>query len=487
MRVVFLQNDLFVRVGLTTLAGVLRARGHEVSLILEPLERDPLGRLEELRPGLIGAYLTTTMIPWFLGRAGEIRERLGVPVVAGGPHPTFRPDLAREAGVDFVCRGEGEGALVELVEILEAGGDPGGIQNLARMEAGTLRVNPLRPYLPDLDALPDPDFSLYARYPLVRAFYRDNYPILAGRGCPYDCVFCYVPQYRASYQGKGKYLRWRSPERVLAEMTEAKRRWGVRKFLFEDDTFILYPKWLRAFGELYARRFRMPFACQTTAASLEPETVELLRAMGCTNVFFGVESGVERLRTEVLRKEVSNDEIRRAARLLRRAGIRFQTFNMFGLPGETVEDALATYRMNLELGTSYASSAILTAYPGTSVAPLLGQGHPLSYADSNHLPSGAAPPTEILNLQRLMQFFLRWRAPVWLVRRVIRLRADRLFHRLYRWTYAWSVWREAGISLGTFLRMSLAMRQYLRVAPNPSGGDAASLPVPAPAPDRSAA
>lgn len=478
MRVVFVQNDFFVRVGITTLAGVLPGRGHEAAVVVEPLERDPLGALRKLRPDLLAFYATTTMVPWVLDFAARAKRSLGVPVVVGGPHTTFAPDLALHPSVDFVCRGEGEGALLDLLEGLERRGDPSGIPNLALREEGGLRVNPLRPYVNPLDDLPDPDFSPYARYRVIRDYYREAYPILAGRGCPYDCVFCFVPAYRALYSGQGKYIRWRAHDRIVGEMREARERYGVRRFVFEDDTFILNPRWLRAFGAYYADHLAAPFLCQTTAVSLDEDTVEVLRRMGCTGVRFGLESGNEEMRMKVLRKEVSNEDIARAGRLLKRAGMNFQTFNILGLPGETLEQALETYRLNRRIGTSFAWTSILTSYPGTdALTPLLGGAPSEPFAATLHLPSRSVD-RDVLHLQKLLQLFLLLRLPERAVRWIVRRPWTGFFHLLYRAVHAISVQRLTRVPWAPFLRMAFVSRRFMN-ARIPSGEAHLLTPLPA--------
>jgi radical SAM superfamily enzyme YgiQ (UPF0313 family) len=482
MNVVFVQNDILLRVGTTTLAGVLKAAGHNVEVVVEPLERDATQAIRERRPDLVAFYATTTMVPWIRRRARDVKRALGVPIAIGGPHPSFEPSIVTDPSIDFACRGEGEGAVLDLLDALEHKRDPSGIPNIAVKDGDGFKANPLRPYAHPLDELPDPDFTPFARYRAIRDYYRYAYPVMTGRGCPYDCVFCFIPQYRALYKGGGKHIRWRSYERIIAEMKHVMDRFGVRRFVFEDDTFILYKKWLHGFGDLYEKELRAPFICQTTAVSLDDDTVALLKRMGCTAVRFGLESGDETTRMDILKKDVSNIDVIRAARLLKEAGLQLQTYNLFGVPNETVESALETFRMNRAIGTDFAWTAILTPYPGTEVPGLPGGGHPESFPSSFHNPHSPVEP-EILHLQRLLQIFLVTRAPEWLVRKVISLRFPRVYHALYQAAHALSLKSITHVPWAPFLQMALTSRRYLHTGNPEANAPVVEEPVPAaPAP-----
>lgn len=131
MRVLFLQKYLPQEMlGVAWLCGALKRAGHTVQVLLLP-DAEWEAKLSRAAPDLIACSLTTGDHMFHLRLAARAKEFCDAPIVFGGPHPTFVPDIALEAPVDFVCRGEGDGALPELCSTLENGGVPCGIANLS--------------------------------------------------------------------------------------------------------------------------------------------------------------------------------------------------------------------------------------------------------------------------------------------------------------------------------------------------------------------
>jgi len=130
MKVTFLELDTesswaVASLGPAFLAAYLRQNGHEAGFIRVPHDQaiaDIVAAIRQQTPGLIGVSLTTRQ--WLRARevVGGLRKLSNIPVVAGGLHPTFSPeDILAHEGFDYVCLGEGEAALLDLVNALEAG------------------------------------------------------------------------------------------------------------------------------------------------------------------------------------------------------------------------------------------------------------------------------------------------------------------------------------------------------------------------------
>lgn len=370
-RVVFVQPLLYEYPGVEALAAVLAREGHEVRVVVG---RRPAAVARRLRPGDVAAFpVMTGTEGWALAAAAEIKRRAGCFTVFGGPHPTHSPESCLDPAVDAVCRGEGEGALADLARCLDEGRDPAGIPNLwVRRGADVVRAE-VRALVEDLDALPPPDRGVYYRdYPLLRT--NPHRVFMAGRGCPYACAFCHNEASRELYRGKGRYVRMRSAAAVVAEVCAVRDRWGAGTVFFHDDTFVLDRRWLAEFLPRYRDAVGLPFHCAARADTLDEETVRLLREAGCRSVSFAVESGDEGLRNAVLAKGVTRAQIVAAAALLKRHGIRVVTFNMLGLPGESLAQAWETVRLNAEIGADHPRCSFLTAYPGTRIARALPPG-----------------------------------------------------------------------------------------------------------------
>ncbi|WP_173084081.1 B12-binding domain-containing radical SAM protein [Fundidesulfovibrio magnetotacticus] len=368
--ILFLQRDGYEAFGPMYLSAALKARGHRADVIVQAEEGrgfwDAVGRAGA---DVVAFSIMSGVHQWAADTALEAKRRFGLRVVAGGPHCTFFPEFIREPGIDALCRGEAEDALADYLDALDAGGDGAGVPGFLVKTASGVAEADLYPLRADLDELPPPDRTLYAaRYPALAA--GSGAEVMPARGCPYSCSFCYNKLIRGLYKGKGPYIRRHSPERVLEEMESLlrERRGSLTHFSFVDDLFVQDRPWLEEFLAGYARRVGLPYMCSVRANLVDESLVDLLARSGCRMVSFGVESGDDALRNDVLGKKISRAQIERTAALLTARGIVFSTFNMFNLPGETLDKALETLRLNQALGPlNHPWSGLLQPYRGTGV------------------------------------------------------------------------------------------------------------------------
>ena len=477
-----------MRVGVLAVANYLRAHGHTCKAFIAQAHPDLMAELRAFGPDLIGYYVTSTQKHWTLVTAAQVRRHFPqTPQIAGGPHPTFHPPFLLEGELDYLCRGEGEESLLELVQNLESGAPRQAVQNLYQKQDGVLIPPPdQRPLLGTeaLDNLPFAEFAIYHHYPVVLGYYRHMFPIIASRGCPLKCTFCYNDGYMDLYKGLGRSVRWRSPENVIEELKFLKARYRLRHVTFEDDAFMLHDKWFQQFAALYSENIHLPFTTQSIANSVSETNVKLLKQMGCVNIRVGLETGDETLRTQLLRKTVTDNSLLSSARLIKQAGMGLQTYNMIGLPGETLQDSLKTYAMNLEMGTDSATCSILKPYPGTAVMqpyldyyggtvdPNAGEAY---FADDK-----GRLTTPMHNLQRLMQLGVWLRLPTPVMKRLVHLPQGGLYQRLLTHTYAFTVKRVNHIPLLPFLKMALFSRRYLKASPVPGPQAPLQSSVPTP-------
>ena len=135
-----------------------------------------------------------------------VKQHFNMPIIVGGPHPTYSPEMIKQPGIDIICRGEGEHAILELADAMEHGRDVTGIRNLhVKTRNGTIHRNPIRPAVP-LDELPLPDREMYYKYGFLRDMPMKRF--IASMGCPYPCTFCHEPVIRSMYsqETKSDYL-----------------------------------------------------------------------------------------------------------------------------------------------------------------------------------------------------------------------------------------------------------------------------------------
>ena len=366
-KVIFLQNVWFESMGVMYISSALKAAGHSCDMIIGNSASDFIPFIKERRPDIVAFSVTTGMHKWILEIAPLIKNTTDSLIVLGGPHPTFFPEVLYHKCIDVVCRGEGEDAMVELADGIDSSGDISRIRNLwVKTDDGLITKNDVRPFTRDIDFITFPDRQLYNRFPSL-----SNDPVvtfITRRGCPYNCSFCYNHQMRELYRGKGPYVRLRSPETVIQEITKVRKTRKIKRVYFTDDTFSTDKAWLRDFLPQYGERINLPFHCLIRINQIDEEIASLLRGNGCKAVFFGIESGNAFIRNRILDKGISDEDIRKGASILKKYAIGFRTYNMFGLPGETFTDALDTIRLNIEIGTEYPWCSLFMPFPKTRLA-----------------------------------------------------------------------------------------------------------------------
>ncbi len=350
-----------------SLIGVLRHNGIEAGLAIGK-DKDLLKAVAIHRPSVVAFSCVTGIHGWALNMCRAIKTVIdpSITTLMGGAHPTFFPEVLETSSyLDIICLGEGELAILDLMRISGNPDQASEIPNLHVRSGGCINKNPVRPYIEDLDSLPFMDREWVYRHPILR----DN-PVkrlITGRGCPYNCSFCFNHSAKQLYKGKGSYIRKRSVESVLEEMARIRHHYPVKTFLFEDDLFGVNQEWLLRFCEEYPRRFDTPFICAMRADVVNRENVQALKSAGCFNVIIGMETGDEHLRNTLLRKNITNEQLMNAAALFHQADIRFCTTNILGLPGETVEQSIRTIEFNLALKPTFTWCSIFQPYPRTEL------------------------------------------------------------------------------------------------------------------------
>lgn len=363
-----------VPIGLAYLSSVLREAGHEVTLFdslarvednhvvpeseLTDIERDKLrrhprwrhivhwgaswDRIEEAvraaRPDIVGV---SCMFTPFYEPAYEVarlvkRVHPRAAVVLGGQHGTVCfPHVLGVPEVDAVVLGEAETTVVPLVEALADGRPLEELQGVAFRcgeghcgcaRAGAPHIRPRAPFVADLDALPLPAADL-----LDFSRYDEAATLITSRGCPFSCTFCTV------HATVGREFRSRSPENVVQEIEEYVERFGVRKFLIEDDNFTFDMDRVREICRIITERelrVRLRLPNGITVINLSEEIVSAMVDAGFDSLFFGLETtDVKRLRT--MRKGFTSlPKVAEGASLFRRHGLDVNGSLIVGLPGQ---------------------------------------------------------------------------------------------------------------------------------------------------------
>lgn len=350
--------------GLGYLGAVLKNAGHEVELIHAKSElsrKSFTAKVQEYNPDLVAITATTPQFPFAERYAQWVKEVSSCSVICGGVHPTLAPDeVISNPAFDVICLGEGEQPLLEYVHALSQGNQGFDIENLWFKSDGRIIKNKMRPLRQDLDTLPFP----YRKFDSEIGVSRVG-DIMAGRGCPYKCTYCCNHRFKELHGKSGSYVRYRSVENVLQEIEGLITCYQVTSLDFHDDTFTLKRKWLSEFCNQYSSRFSLPFVCNGRPETLKRDVLLMLKEAGCKMVRIGVESGNERIRKEVLGRNISNDDLRRVFNDAKDLGLQTSAFNMMGVPGETFANLEETIEFNKELDPSRAVVSVFYPYPLT--------------------------------------------------------------------------------------------------------------------------
>lgn len=275
--------------------------------------------------------------------------RPDVILVGGGEHFTGLAEHSmREAPVDVVVMGEAEESIVELLDALAAGRtDLETIPGLAWRRDGEIRVNPRRARQKNVDEIAWPAWHLfdvkgYDDQELVNGIHKGlTIPILATRGCPYQCTYCSSPSMWTQ--------RWlpRDPVDVADEIEHYVRAYGATNFPFQDLTAIIRKDWIVTFcRELIRRRLDVvwQFPSGTRCEAIDDEVAPLLRDSGGRHLAFAPESGSERTRA-LVKKKMTTPALLAAVRASVRAGLNVTAFFVLGFPHDTREDIRGTVRL----------------------------------------------------------------------------------------------------------------------------------------------
>lgn len=358
--------------GLLYIAAVLEQAGFAPRVFdIYPYDDRDFADLADYRPDAVAMTVLTDYWVRAVELSAFIKSRLPQSVfIAGGVHVTALPqESLASLGAAIGVIGEGELTMRELCEHIAAGK---GWQEVAgiifRDSAGNFVTTLPRPHIENLDSIPFPsrhllNFEQYLVPPgIIRGHWTErSTTVMTSRGCPFSCIWC------GSQCTFGRKVRNRSVENVVDEIEHLVSEYAIDTVWFVDDTFTLNKKRVLEFCRLMTERgIRITWGCQAHVKTADEEMFRAMKKVGLVQLDFGVESGSNRV-LKSLKKDSTDDLIRRAFTIARKAGIRTTATFMFGSPGETAEDVEETMRLAQEIRPDFVSSFFITPYPGTEL------------------------------------------------------------------------------------------------------------------------
>jgi radical SAM superfamily enzyme YgiQ (UPF0313 family) len=384
MRVLLIYPDLNIHVnyplGLGIISATLKDYGHQTRIlhfneeIESPLDLSFIEKnIIDFQPQLIAFSSVSNQFQYVKKVADYIKHHWKLPTLVGGIHATIAPQkVLQNDSIDFICRGEGEFAMLDLITRLAKGEDYTEVANIGFKKDGKIQINPVRPLIDaeTFDALPFPDREGFDFGKIVKKK-RGWANVMASRGCLNQCSYCVNHYFHRLYSSDNKrkdMLRYRSVKTVLREMQALLQSYpDISLINLDDDNITLNKKWLIEFCPEYKEKIGLPFACNVHPTTFNQKTADMLAEAGCVEVKIGLESGSERMRREVLRRPSGEEVMVRAFKAAENAGIRAWAFSMIGLPTETAEEMLMTAKLNAKIRPYIVRCSIFFPYEGTDL------------------------------------------------------------------------------------------------------------------------
>jgi anaerobic magnesium-protoporphyrin IX monomethyl ester cyclase len=374
--------------GLAYIAAVLEKDGHIVRIIdrdallrknnldFELTDKITCGVIDDMNSDMVGIGGTTPTFRDALHIAGLVKRRNSKrTLIFGGPHATGEPvtSLQDNPFIDILVRGEGEFAMLELA----GGRQLVDIDGISFRNNGRIIMNHERALYPNLDDIPFParhllDMHFYtrpSRFISRNLTYRTT-SIFTARGCPYRCNYCAGP---LMFDGK---VRFHSAERVISEIKELVDRYFVEGIYFAEDMFLSNRGRAKEFMFLLRNsglNRKIKWFAQIRSNVIDEELLHLMKLAGCVHVEYGFESGSQRV-LDIMNKRAKVEDNLNAARLTRKAGLRFQANIIVGYPGEKEEDFCRTIDFIKQTRPNSVGFNIFMPLPGTAIYNKLKEG-----------------------------------------------------------------------------------------------------------------
>jgi anaerobic magnesium-protoporphyrin IX monomethyl ester cyclase len=355
------EDPLSMILGIAYLGACLEKENVPVQLIDERISNDQEMRKAIEENDVIGFSALTPNIRRAIAWAKYAKEK-GKITLMGGPHASVDQNIFLDSGhFDWVLKGEAEETLPQFLKALEADDESAlaAVPGLAGIRGGEVWIDsPAPPLIKKLDELPMP-----ARHLLPMGKYFDVNPerliyIFTTRGCPFKCIFC-----QKELTGRG--FRVRSTEAIVDELEHIVHTYNPGVILFVDEILTLRRKRIHEMcDEILRRGLKFEWIANTRADCVDYPLLKHMHRAGCRRIYYGWESGSQRM-LDVLKKDLTPEEIVEAAKMTRRAGIWAKVYLIVGSPGETPKDIEETEKVLQLAGPDLVRVSVFNPLIGT--------------------------------------------------------------------------------------------------------------------------
>lgn len=323
-------------------------------------------KMKKLSPDIVIMEISTPSLMYDLETAQKLKEEVGAFVAFCGPHATYSHSsiIDNYKFVDACIRGELDHAVKELCLALDEGNALNNLKGVTFRHNNKTVVNEDAQLIENLDELPFPDREEFKIENYQQAFFSGKKTglMISSRGCPYKCNFCLWPDTVV-----GHVYRTRSPENVVDEIEYLIKNYSADEIYFDDATFVLNKKRVQGIcREIMERGIDISWLCMGRVDTVDRETLQMMKRAGCTQVFYGFESGSEKI-LETIDKRITKEQVRNAVRMTQEAGLVASGSFIFGLPQEDKETVKQTLDFAKSLKADYVQFVLAAPFPGTKL------------------------------------------------------------------------------------------------------------------------
>lgn len=350
------------------LSAVLKKAGHKTDLIIiyedEKFEKRLTERIHNFQPDFICFSVMTDDYIWACELSEFIKKIKNIPIIFGGVHVTACPEeVIKNKSVDYIVLGEGEEAILELVENPRKKN----IRNVWIRNNGKIIKNKLRPLIENLDSLPFSDKELFFKEaPYLKG---ETYYFTTSRGCPFGCSYCFNNYLKKLYN-RCSWLRKRSVKNVIEELKIGKEKFNYHLVYFGDDCFTFDKKWLKDFFKEYKKEINLPFKALAHPYFLDEEIISILKESKCLKLQIGVQTPIERIRKEICKRNDTNELIMKVMTAIKKKGIFVQMDHLYGLPSQTTEEFKDWIKFYIDLKPDIISPYWIQYYPNSDIVQI---------------------------------------------------------------------------------------------------------------------
>lgn len=339
-----------------------------------------VSHIKENKYDVIGFSLVSQHFNLFNKIYNKIKTIDHLSVVVGGWEASLNPGKCIDYA-DFLCIGEGEDPMCELVGKLEKKESIEKIENCWIKANNRVIKNPVRPLPKDLSSFPVPLFEHKYSYVVednkIRNyepyFNNSRYGTFIGRGCPYKCTYC-SNSYMANtiYPGQWSKVRHRSVAHIQKELLTVKERLkNVKSINFYDEVFTPKIEWIKEFFSWYKDVIDIPFYVFFYPGTCNEEKAKILADSGLAGVWLGVQSGSERVRKEAFKRFYTNELILNQSKMFKKYGVSVRYDFILDNPFETFEESLESIYLMLELPQPFSLNLFsLKYFPNTEITSM---------------------------------------------------------------------------------------------------------------------